>query len=120
LGAATDLKAWAGVLMGPLAWTMQLLLSYPLAQLSCHAGFTDQHSRALHVIAIGALAAIGGGVWASMSVQHQVAAASMSSDGGHTVDRLRFMALLGLATCALFACLVLFTWTPPFLLHDCQ
>jgi hypothetical protein len=109
LGATTDLKLWAGILIGPIAWTIQLLLSYPIAQLTCHAGFASQHPAALHSISVAALIAIGGGAFLSWQMHRQ-----------EVPEREQFMARLGLLTCALFALVVLATWVPPFIIHDCQ
>jgi hypothetical protein len=112
--------AWIGILAGPAAWILQLLLSYPLAQLSCHAGFTDQHTISLHVISLGCLLLAAFGGWTALATIGFTRQRPSISDGGDRIDRSRFMALLGLMTSALFALVILFTWVPPFFIHDCQ
>ena len=108
LGAKADLKLWAGILAGPSAWVAQLSLVYPIAQLTCHAGFAPQHPGTLHAISIAALALTAAG--AMLSWQMRL---------GH-VPRIRFMAQLGLLMCGLFAVVVIATWVPPFILNNCE
>lgn len=108
MGATTDLKLWTGILAGPAAWSVQLALSYPIAQVTCHASFASQHPGTLHAIAFGALAAVAAAAWLPRPLRH----------ASH--PRVRFMARLGLLTCALFALVVIATWFPVFVLHDCQ
>jgi hypothetical protein len=109
LGAPTDLKLWTGILVGPFAWTAQLALSYPIAQLTCHTGFASQHPTALHAISVGALIIIAAGAFVSWQVYQRDRA-----------ERVQFMAMLGLLTCALFALVVIATWVPPFVINDCE
>jgi hypothetical protein len=35
-------------------------------------------------------------------------------------QRVRFMAQLGVMSCALFALVVIATWLPPFILNNCE
>jgi hypothetical protein len=109
LGAKTDLKLWAGILAGPAAWTTQLALVYPIAQLTCHAGFAPQHPGTIHAISASALAVVALGGVTSWPLRHE------------TVEqRVRFMAQLGVMLCALFALVVIATWLPPFILNNCE
>ena len=109
MGATTDLKLWTGLAIGPVAWAVQLFASYPVAQLACRAGFATQHPTALHTISTTALVAIAAGAALSWTAWKQAAD-----------ERRRFMALLGLLTCATFALVVLATWVPPFIMHNCE
>lgn len=108
MGAAVDVKLWAGIGAGPLAWTAQLLVSYPIAQLTCHAGFASQHSPAIHVISAAALAAIAVGAGSVFRLR----------EAGP--ERVQFMARLGLLSCALFAAVVIATWAPLLVLNNCE
>jgi hypothetical protein len=94
---------------GPLAWTVQLSLSYPLAQLACHAGIASQHPLALHAISAAALLAVFAG---------GLLAATMWRRG--VDERRRFMALLGVLSCVLFAFVVVATWVPSLIMHNCE
>lgn len=108
MGAKADLKLWAGILAGPAAWVAQLSLAYPIAQLTCHAAFASQHPGTLHAISVTALVLIAVGAMFSWNMR----------DGDP--QRVRFMAQLGLMMCALFALVVIATWVPPFILHNCE
>jgi hypothetical protein len=124
LGATTAVtpagiaRLWFGVLAGPLAWTLQLSVSYPLAQLSCHAEHRGQHPIALELIALGALVVIAFGAVTSWHALR--ALPSASSDGGHSADRGRFMAGLGLLLAVMFSLVVIATAIPTSILHACQ
>jgi hypothetical protein len=109
LGAAADLKASVGVFAGPVAWTTQLLLAYPIAQLTCHAGFAVQHPALLHTISAVALIAV-------------IAAGRMAWGVWKSSDppRARFTGLLGLLMCGVFALMVVATWLPPFIMRNCE
>jgi len=102
------LKLWAGILAGPSAWVAQLSLVYPIAQLACHAGFAPQHPRSLHAISIAALVLITVGAALSWQLRNR------------NGQRVRFMAQLGLLMCALFTLVVIATWVPPFIIHNCE
>lgn len=109
LGTKTDLKLWIGILAGPSAWVIQLALVYPIAQLTCHAGFAPQHPVTIHAISAGALVATVLGGYPPWQLRKEV-----------SQQRVRFMAQLGLLTCALFALIVLATWVPPFIMNNCE
>jgi fumarate reductase subunit D len=111
-------RLWVGLLAPPTAWVLQLLVSYPLAQLSCQAGKGHQHLLTMQVIALGALLVIGYGAvtaWHALRSAHDA-----SSDGGRSIDRARFMAGLGVLTAMLFTVLVIATAIPTWILHACQ
>src|SRR4051812_2966096 len=96
LGAPTAVsRLWFGILAGPVAWMLQLSISYPLAQLSCQAQYRSQHPLTLEVIALAALAMTALGGMTSWNALRAVPD-DASSDGGRPIDRARFMAGLGL------------------------
>jgi hypothetical protein len=109
LGTTLDLKLWTGILAGPLAWTAQLALSYPVAQLTCYAGGASQHTGALHAISAATLVAVFAGACLAWTTWRRSVA-----------ERQRFMALLGVLSCALFAFVVIATWLPSFIMHNCE
>jgi hypothetical protein len=126
LGAATDLDAgdlrwlsplplWTGILAGPVAWALDLTVSYALVTWTC----SSQRQEVLHVMAAGALAMVFLGALVSWrALQHT--AADASTDGGQPRQRARFMALLGLTSSALFALAIVAGAIPAWVLDACQ
>jgi hypothetical protein len=108
LGAKTDLKLWAGIASGPTAWTFQMLVGYPVAQLTCRWGPGDHEFISLHAISAGALIVTAAGAWLLQRTSPTPSA------------RARFMVRLGILTCVLFAVAIIAMWTPVFFLHDCS
>jgi len=105
---------WTGVLTGPLALAADQVSSYALVKWTCG----HQQIVVLHLITIGALVAIAGGAFASWRGLSEVPAEA-TLDGGRSFDRGRFMAVLGLATCALFAVLVVAMAVPRWMIDAC-
>jgi hypothetical protein len=106
---------WFGILAGPLAFLLNLQLSYMLVQPVC---VTAQH-LVLHLVPIGALLlTAGGGVsaWRSWRRTGQVE----SSKAGGVLPRSRFMAGVGLLTSGLFLFVIVAQWLPNFILSPCQ
>ena len=125
MGAATDVERrwfahegiaaqWTGVLAGPLALAADQLASYALVKWTCG----HQHVMVLHLISLAALVAVAGGAFAAWRVLSE-APAGATLDGGRAIDRGRFMGLLGIATCALFALLVIAMALPPWMIDAC-
>jgi hypothetical protein len=106
---------WTGVLAGPVAWAVDLVLSYSLVQWTCGGG----PPVVLHLITLLALAMIGGGAYSAWTAL-QVAPADAPDDGGYPDQRGRFMALLGLSMCAFFALVVIAGAIPRWVLDACQ
>ena len=126
MGAETDLRRgdhrwlspsvlWAGILAGPLAWAVDLTTSYAMVKPACRSGL----DAVLHGIPIGCLAIVlGGGVLSWLAFQQT--RADEPSDGGHPRNRARFMAILGLASCALFALQIVAGAIPGWVIDACQ
>jgi hypothetical protein len=126
LGAETDLTAgdvrwlsplplWAGILAGPVAWAIDLCASYALVKWVCHTG---RHGL-LQMITVAALATVCGGAMSSwLALQHTRSVTSTES--GHPRQRARFMALLGLTSCALFAVSIIAEAIPHWVLDACR
>jgi hypothetical protein len=120
LGAPTAVtRLWLGIFAGPTAWILQLIVSYPLAQLSCRSGFRSQQQLPLQLIACAALMIIGFGAVTAWSAL-QAVPVTASTDGGRPIDRARFMAMLGLLTSVLFTLVVIATAIPSWILHACE
>jgi hypothetical protein len=126
LGAATDLTAsdlrwltplslWTGILAGPVAWALDLSVSYALVKWVC----MNQRDGILHLLTVVALIVVAGGAVVSWFALERTAA-DAPTDGGEPRQRARFMAILGLASSALFAMLIVANAIPHWVLDACQ
>jgi hypothetical protein len=106
---------WAGILAGPIVWAIDLLLNYAIVKWTCY----HDHHWLFDAFTIGSLAVIAAGAVLSWSALQQTANAE-PTDGGMPSQRAKFMALLGLATSALFALQVLAAWYPRWILDACR
>jgi hypothetical protein len=111
----TPLPLWTGILAGPIVWAFNLLASYALVKWVCH---TNNYAI-LQGITIVSLAIVAGGAalsWIALARTRQ----DVPSDGGRPRQRARFMAMLGLASCALFALQIVAGAIPHWVLDACQ
>ena len=106
---------WFGILAGPLAFLLNLQLSYMLVHPVC----VTAHRLVLHLVPAGALLlTASGGVSAWRSWQ-RTGQAESSKPGG-VLPRSRFMADVGLLTSGLFLIVIVAQWLPNFILTPCQ
>ena len=105
---------WAGILAGPVAWALDLTVSYSIVKWTCGS----QHTSVLHLITLAALLITAAGAAASWTAL-QRAPHEAAEDGPRPVDRGRFMALLGLVTCAVFALAMIGNALPRLMLDAC-
>jgi hypothetical protein len=112
---APTLAQWYGILIGPITFGFDLLLSYALVPHACSTG----HHYVLHVITVAALAVIATGFVSSWMV-HQRVPEGASAAGGDPVDRARFLAELGLLFSIFSAVLVIANALPRFILSPCD
>jgi hypothetical protein len=111
----SPLPLWAGILAGPVAWAVDLSASYALVKWTC----ASQREAVLHLITLASLLVIvGGAVVSWVALQHT--AADVPTDGGGPRQRARFMAILGLASSALFALMIIAIAIPRWVLDACQ
>jgi hypothetical protein len=103
-----------GVLIGPLAFGADLLLSYVMVHHACSTG----HGYVLHAISIVCLVIVLGGAWMSW-IQYQNAREG-SDDGGSPLDRSHFLGLLGFASSVFFAVVIIANAVPRFILSPCD
>jgi hypothetical protein len=111
----TPLPLWTGILAGPIAWAFDLTASYAFVKWVCHTGTYGVLSliTAASLAVVGVAAAIS---WTALRrTVHDV-----PTDGGRPRQRARFMAVLGLASCALFALQILAGAIPHGVLDACQ
>ena len=111
----SPLALWAGILAGPAAWALDLCVSYALVKWTC----SSQREAVLHMTAAAALIVVAGGAIVSLLALRRTAP-QMPTDGGDPRQRARFMALLGLTSCALFALMVVAGAIPWWVLDACD
>jgi hypothetical protein len=126
LGATVDLNAaqvrwlsplplWTGILAGPIAWAVDLTVSYALVKAACVRG----NPRLLVLVTLVSLLAIAGGAvvsWNSLACTR----GRVPTDGGRPIERARFMAIVGLASCAFFTLATLALDMPRWVLDACR
>jgi hypothetical protein len=108
------LSLWAGVLAGPIAFFLNLQITYMLATLKC-----GDATVWLHLTAVGTLAlALAGGALAWRDWRRT--GGGEVGDGEGAIPRSRFMSVLGMMTGALFALIIVAQWIPTFILGPCR
>ena len=111
----SPLPLWIGILAGPIAWALDLTSSYALVKPVCRM----ESAVMLSLIPIICLALLAGGCSLSW-VAFRRTAHDVPLDGGRPRQRARFMAVLGLTSCALFALQILAGAIPPSVIDACQ
>jgi hypothetical protein len=109
------LALWGGILAGPVAWALDLTISYALVKWTC----ATQRTSVLHLITLLSLATVGLGVlvaWRSLRQTAHVTAPGQDQ----ARQRARFMATLGLASSGLFAIAIVAGAIPEWLIDACQ
>ena len=111
----SPLPLWTGILAGPVAWALDLSISYALVKWTC----ASQRQAVLHATTSAALVVVAGGAVLSF-IPLQRTAEDTPTDGGDPRQRARFMAILGLAASALFALAIVAGAIPRWVLDACQ
>jgi hypothetical protein len=109
------LTLWAGVLIAPLAWALQMQAGYILVQPACQAG----RNTLLHIVTLAALllAALGGFIaWRKW----QQTGRAWPDEAAGALARSRFMAVLGLLLSVMFFLVIVAQGIASFVLHPCQ
>jgi hypothetical protein len=113
---------WVGVLTGPTAWSLQVLINYNLEELACSSGARDVGriwgigvSTWILVVDIGLAAATLAGLLLSIRCL-RAAGSKDTSTGG----RARWMAAVGVMAGVLFLIIIASGLAPPFLLNVCE
>ena len=126
MGAATDLTAgelrllsplslWTGILTGPSVWAVDLMACYALVKWAC----LHHREDVIQLILFGSLAIVAAAAAVSwLALRHT--ASDQPTDGGDPRERARFMAVLGLASSAFFALMILTLAIPDWVLDGCQ
>jgi len=109
------LPLWTGILAGPIVWACDLTASYAVVKWVCHRnGYA-----VLMVISLVSLSFVVAAAALSWAALRQTAGDN-PTDGGRPRQRARFMAVLGLASCGLFALQILAGTVPHWVLDACQ
>ena len=111
----TPLPLWIGILAGPVIWAADLTLSYALVPWAC----STRQFAVLHLVTLGSILVVIGGAWIAWLAYQQTQGAGRN-DGGRPRERARFMAVLGLASSALFLVAILANDMPRWVLHACR
>ena len=112
MGAEDHLTTeWTGVLAAPIAWAAQFGFIYSLTKWSC-----NHTAIVLQVITILGLAIVAAGAFAAWQTLSLVPVGA-TDDGGRSIDRSRFMGILGLCMSALFGVLIVGQSIPIWTLH---
>ncbi len=110
----TPLPLWAGILAGPVAWAFDLTTSYAVVQWACRA----QNHTVFQVITMVSLLVVATGA----VVSYKALSSTMHdtpTDGGRPRQRARFMAIVGLSSCALFGLQIVAGAVPHWMLSAC-
>lgn len=103
-----------GLLIGPLAFGADLLLSYMLVHHACSTG----HGYVLHAISVVCLLIVLAAAW--MSWNQYEAAKEGNDSGGSPLDRAHFLGLLGFASSVFFAVVIIANAVPRWILSPCD
>ena len=112
---------WIGVLTGPAAWSLQVLINYNLEEIVC--GPAAQGSRDIWgigvetwILAVDAVLAASTLVAALVSLHCLRSTRADASTGG----RAHWMALVGVMSSVLFLIVIVSGFAPPFFLEVCE
>jgi cytochrome c biogenesis factor len=113
---APEIRAlWAGLLLAPTAFLLNLELAYAVVPHAC----SSQNRLPVHLVHLVCLAiALVGGAFALRSWRY--CGETWPGEEGGPVSRSRFMAGLGLLLSVLFALVIVAQWIPSFVLSPCQ
>ena len=126
MGAKTDLAAgdlrwltplplWSGILAGPIAWAFDLTVRYAIVKWTC---VSDREAMLSLITALCLAVVVAGAAVSWLALQRT--ANDGPTDGGEPRQRARFMAIFGLASCALFALTIVAGDIPHWILDACD
>jgi uncharacterized membrane protein YidH (DUF202 family) len=112
----TERLVWFGVLGGPLAWTLSLVLGVEVSDAACS---TVGAPASLDAWALG-IAVVGGLVAAAAEVA-AIGVFRATRDSGHELpaSRIHFLSVIGMVVGALFLVLILMSGLGSLALPEC-
>jgi hypothetical protein len=105
----------AGFIAGPLAWFLDLQISYAMIKWTC------EHDRGwmLMLVSAGSLSLLALGTSFSWSCWTKLRR-DAAEDGARMIDRSYFLAIAGLSMNAIFALLIFASLVPRIVLSPCE
>ena len=110
-----NILLWAGMLAGPIAWALQLEVSYMLVGTAC----SQDRKLMMHLVSLAALGLAGLGAALSLAAWRRLHAGPMD-EGDDRETRRRFMALAGLVLSLSFALVIIALEIPNWMLRPCD
>jgi hypothetical protein len=107
------LLLWTGWLVGPVAWTLHLMVSYLMVEWVCETG----GEWALHAVTLATALMAAAGAWVAWG--QWTAAGRQWPRGGGGIERVRFMAVSGVVISVLMLLIILAEGVPNFILNPC-
>jgi hypothetical protein len=106
---------YVAVLGPPIVWALGLNAQYGLVRVAC----ATESNLPMHAVSVVTLLlALGCGLVAWRAWGE--AGRQWPGEGGGTLPRSRFMAVMGLFSSALFSLAILAQWVASFVLHPCM
>lgn len=113
-GGRGELLLWLGITAGPLAWGLQLGLSYSTSQHVCSTG----HEYVFHVITAGAFVLSLAGLYFAHAAWRELPE-HPDHESGDPIGRAKFMALCGQIFSIAFSIIVIAGAVPKWVLPPC-
>ncbi len=114
-GAHRQLAAWPGLFVAPIAFFVNLFITYPLVPWVCG----NQHHGVLHAVDAIFLAVALFGVWHAARVW-RARQAPIRSDAGDHASQQHFLGVTGTLASAIFALALAAQWLTAFIVPPCM
>ena len=111
----SPLALWTRLLSGPLAWALDLSISYAIVKWTC----SSHRDGIMHAVTPAALTMIACSAMLSFAALRRTAG-DVPTDGGEPRQRARFMAILGLTSSLLFAVAIVAGDIPRWVIDACH
>ena len=108
-------QLWAGILLGPIAWAVDFVLSYAVTHHECSTG-------AMHWLRVSSALAVLVSLWAAYLGwdSKRRLPEDVSLHGGTVLSRSRAMAIAGIGMGLWFAMIIIAEAVPRFMLSPCD
>jgi hypothetical protein len=104
------LSLWSGLLLAPVAWLLQMEISYALVPWSC----SHNQRSALYITNLFFLIMSGAAILISWKNWRSIAEDNIAG------NRARFMAVLGILIACVFSLVIIAQGIPRFIITPCQ